>query len=488
MILFGCSNIFLLFFALLKVSGSFILALSKQDSMQTTKFIYSFTAFVFVFCMFTSCKTTNTVGDRTAETSNDGGSDNDEPQDGYYEDIYLQYDNHIYRPNIKTAIMHKKGWELSPPTFKLNSDEGAILKFDDLDGDIKDYSYTVFHCTSTWEPSDLLDSEYIQGFFTDQILDYRYSFNTLQPFTHYELEVPNEQMKITKSGNYILAVYLNNDQEQLVLTKRFQIYEEKVIIKPDVRYPANLDERQTRQEVDFTINYATFPISNPYGDLKVVLTQNQRWDNAVYDLKPLFVKDNELVYDYDEENVFDGSNEFRWFDIKSLKYQSERIRKIETDSSQYHVYLLDDQNRKWAQYSTIPDINGRYIVRTNEGFDNELESEYAWVHFRLPFEQALINGNVYIYGSLSDWQYKKEYQMIYNSTTKVYEATVLLKQGYYNYNYAFLKDNAKTGDLTFFEGSHFATGNDYALYVYYRDITGNYDRLVGVKHFSSLRN
>lgn len=446
--------------------------------------VYTITLFILYFGLLIGCTGTSGVVDRTSGENDDLSEDDDQ----YYEDVYLQYEDHVYRPNIKTAIIHKKGWELSPPLFKLTPGEGVSLKFDDLDGDVKDYSYTVIHCTSDWQPSDLTDSEYLTGYYSDLIRDYKYSFGTLVPFTQYRLDLPNEDMQITKTGNYIVTIYLNNDPEQLVLTKRFMVFEDLVTVTPRVKRPTVVENRDIKQEVDFVLNHSRLAIPNPYGDLKVVMRQNLRWDNAVQDLKPIFVKDQELIYDLDDDNVFDGENEFRWFDIKTLRFQTERIRRIAYDSSAYDVYVIDDVSRKWAQYMTMPDINGRYIIRTQQGFDHDLESEYVTVHFKLPFEQSLINGNVYLFGSMTDWQFNKDFQMIYNSKSAAYEASILLKQGYYNYSYAFLKDNAQSGDLTFFEGNHFETENDYSIYVYYRDITGNYDRLVGAHHFNSRRN
>ncbi len=410
-----------------------------------------------------------------------------EKGDDYFEDQYLRYEDHIYKDNIKTALLHKTGWELAPPLFRLNSEESIKLSFDDMDGDVKTYYYTIEHCTADWKSSDLIEPEVIDGYYTDIINEFDNSFNTLNGYTHYSIILPNNNFKLKKTGNYLLKVFLDNDPENLVITKRFMVYENKVGIEPQVRRATIVEDRESRQEIDFTIRHSTFPIPNPFKELKVILMQNNRWDNAKYGLQPLFVKDKELVYDYDEDNVFDGSNEFRHFDIKSLRYQTERINNIQyyKDSTEFHIHLVTDENRAYQQYYSKPDINGKYLIKNSDGFNSELEAEYVYVHFTFPYEAPLMGGNLYVFGGFSDWQFKDDFQLKYNYKRKAYEAVIYLKQGYYNYEYVFLKDNSTVGDNTFIEGNHFETQNDYSILVYYRDITNNYDRLIGVKSFKA---
>jgi hypothetical protein len=197
----------------------------------------------------------------------------DTASDDYYGDNTIRYENYVYKPNIKTVQLYSESFELSQPLLALTSTEKLKLSFDDLDADLKNYSYTLIHCNANWEPSDLVPAEYIDGFMDNNINDYRYSFNTLQKFTHYTASFPNNSLRITRSGNYILKVYVNSNPDDLVLTRRFMIHENILNIVSRVTQASVIEDRNYKQELDFTINHAGYEIKNPYNDLNIVITQ-----------------------------------------------------------------------------------------------------------------------------------------------------------------------------------------------------------------------
>jgi hypothetical protein len=281
------------------------------------------------------------------------------------------------------------------------------------------------------------------------------------------------------SGNYLLVVYENDDIEQLVFSKRFVIYENLVTVESRVHESSVAGDRQYRQEVDFVIHHPSYDIPNPYSDLKVWILQNDRWDNAISHLEPRFVKNRELEFDYTGENSFDGNNEFRNFDLKDLRYYSIQIDSISRTPEGWESWLHPDPNRGFKLYRTDPDINGKFLVKNDEGFDDHLEADYIMVHFNLPFDFALSDAGVYIYGALSNFSCPREFRMDYNYVKKAYEADLLLKQGYYNYLYAVLKEGDDFPDLAVVEGTHFETNNNYTIFVYNYEISGDYDRVVG---------
>src|SRR3989339_318893 len=242
----------------------------------------------------------------------------------YYNENQLRYEDYIYKNNIQTVLLYKEGWELSYPIVTLHNPSSLILKFDDLDSDIKDYSYTIIHCTSDWQGTSISPTEYYDGFSDNRITDYKQSFNTTFKYNHYTLSFPNEELKIKISGNYIIKVFENSDPDNFVLTKRFLVVDQKVAITGNVKQTAVGSIRKTHQEIDFTINKSSYPINNVYEDIKVYVMQNFRWDNMIKTLKPQYVKDNEFIYDFDEENTFPGSSEFHNFDMKSLRFSGEK--------------------------------------------------------------------------------------------------------------------------------------------------------------------
>ncbi|HEY4798928.1 MAG TPA: DUF5103 domain-containing protein [Bacteroidia bacterium] len=409
----------------------------------------------------------------------------------FYDSNFLRYEDFIYRKNIKTIQLQRADYEFSAPVIQLGSAEQLKLSFDDLDADSKNYRFTIIHCDANWNPTDhIMQSEYISGFFDDNIVDYQYGSNTIQRYVHYELLFPTENLKPTKCGNYLLKVFLDYDQNNLVLTKRFMVLDDRVQIIPDLHRPSIIDDYDYKQEIDFTIQTNGYQITNAYDDLKVVITQNDRFDNAITKLKPTFVKNTELVYDYDRDNVFPGGSEFRAFDFSSVKWLSERVQNITFDTSRiYNVYLYPDKSRNHLHYFSEVDKNGKYKINRTESSPNAsvTEAEYAYVHFILSMKEPLDSGNVYVFGGLTDWKYSNANKMHYNKALSQYELTLYLKQGYYNYEYIYLKDNEKSGDETCIEGSHYETENDYCIYVYYKPISSNFDQLVGMKRFNSRR-
>lgn len=409
--------------------------------------------------------------------------------DDYYVKSFIRYEDRTYKENIKTVQLYKEGWPLSSPLIQLDSDEKLFLSFDDLSDNIKTYKYTVIHCDADWKPSDMLKNEYIDGFQDDYISDYGSSFNTLVKYYHYSLSFPTENLRITKSGNYLLKVYTDEDTENnLVLTRRFMVFEQKVGINGKVKRATKIEDQDYKQEVDFEITYPNYNIQDPYSDLSVVITQNDRQDNAIRSLKPKYVKNNILDYDYEDDNVFSGGNEFRRFDIVSVKFISERIHRIFLDSAGYQIYLLPDVRRSFTTYASAMDINGKKLVKTTETVkDPDLEGEYAYIHFTLPYPEPLSNGNLYIFGALTDWQFQKEAIMKYNYQKRAYEGVLFLKQGYYNYQYVFLENTKSVGDETVAEGSHYDTENDYTIYVYNKESGTSYDKLIAVKKLNSIK-
>ncbi len=398
------------------------------------------------------------------------------------------YENIVYKNFIKTVLLYKDGFEMSVPVIRLNSDEKLRLSFDDLDSDLKRYKYTIIHCESDWKAStDLMQSDFIDGFREDNIDDFSYSYNTTTHFTHLSLVFPTRKMRPAISGNYIIKVFID-DPADVAFTWRFSVVETSSAgITGEIRQASNISDRDSKQEVDFSIHFNGMRISDPDREIKVVITQNDRWDNAIRNVKPKFMRGDELDYNYDEGNTFNGGNEFRAFDTKSLLYQTERILKIEYDSAGYEVILLDDLKRTTKNYVTEKDINGRKLIKNEEHAQNsDIEADYTWVHFFLPCNPPLPGGLVYILGALTDWQLNDAARMMYNSSRKGYEKKLLLKQGYYNYLYVVKDIRSGKADESLIEGNHWETENEYTVWVYFHETGGLYDRLIAVQNINSI--
>ena len=328
--------------------------------------------------------------------------------------VYI-YKNGNLNIQIKTLLCHKKEDELSLPILNLNTDNQLLISFDDLDADIKDYYYTIIHCNSDWSKSDLMQNEYIGGFTDKPITDYEFSFNTIQKYTHYTFNFPDDELKPMLSGNYVFKIF--EEGGETIAYKRFMILETKLSIESQVRRATLAEDRNTKHEIDFIIKHPNLFVADPFSDIKVIIKQNNKEDNSITDLSPIYVKNNELIYDYEDDNTFLGNNEFRHFDIKSLRFQSDRIREITYDSTYNHVYLFNDLKRSFDSYSIEPDINGMFLIKSQEGWKTSTEADYAFVHFNLPTD-SISYGDMYIIGGFSDWQLKDEFRLRYNTKKK----------------------------------------------------------------------
>ncbi|MCK9612539.1 MAG: DUF5103 domain-containing protein [Bacteroidales bacterium] len=405
----------------------------------------------------------------------------------YFTDNYLRAEDFIYKPNIKTVLFYREGFVLSPPIININEGEKLVLKFDDLDADYKHMKYTLVHCNADWSPSDLQPNEYLSGFYEDEITEYKPSFNTLQKYTHYTVTIPGDNMQPTLSGNYLLKVYIDNEPDNLILTRRMMIVDPKITITAIVNKPTVVEYRNYKQEVDFSIDKTGYTVNNPYQDLKVIIQQNGRWDNAIRNIKPLYIKGDILDYNYEEENVFWGGNIFREFDIKAMNFYTEYISKISKETDGYHVFLDPEERKTFKVFLSRSGINGKVFIKSDDNARNsDVEAEYVHVHFFLNYPVPLTNGAVYIFGGLTDWNYKKEAKMVYNYQLKGYEVSLYLKQGFYNYQYVFLENGKQVGDETLIEGTHYEANNEYSIYVYHREQGKVHDVLVGLKQFNTF--
>jgi hypothetical protein len=400
------------------------------------------------------------------------------------------YQNAVYRDEIKSVQFYREGNELSNPEIELGSDAKLVLKFDDLSEDSKSFSYTLIHCDENWNESYIQQSEYLTGFPDNPVSDFSLSFNTTFKFVNYQLRIPNEDCSPKYSGNYALVVFENNNRDSLVLIQRFYVVEPLVRIEGQVKKATFDPFNGDNQEVDFKVINEQLKLMNPQEDIKVVLMQNRRWDNAVRDLKPSFIYDNILEYDYSKENVFPGGNEFRYFDIRTRHHNGENVDNVKFINPYYHVTLLPDAVRKNKSYIQYKEMNGNFVIESQDRVtDSDTECDYMFVHFFLPMESELLGGTVNVFGALTGWNTNKSNEMKWDFAKAGYELSLILKQGYYNYEYVYVPQGAKKADAENIEGTFFITENEYQIFAYYRDLASRYVRLVGfVTINSSVKN
>jgi hypothetical protein len=394
----------------------------------------------------------------------------------------LVYDNHVYQSNIKTVECYNSKKEQSFPIIALRSGETITFAFDDLKAGNKSYSYSIEHCTFDWKPSRLNALDYVESFKDDIIFNTKHSFNTLQLFTHYQLVLPNEQVRPKIAGNYLLTVYEKNDPKKLVITQRFYVTDQLVNVGVDLVPGSEVADRLTKQKVNFSI-FHQIPIQNAYQSLKAVVMQNAVPQTAIVNSKPTFIKQGALVYNELGANEFWGGNEFRKFDFRNFRYKAEHVQDFVRDSVNT-ITLFTDLPPGNAKYSTQFDENGSFFIRNQEGRDNITDSDYADVIFSLSSSPPTPKGNAYVVGRFNNYLLNEESRLTYEPSRKKFYGNIKLKQGLYDFKYVWVDENGKV-DATVFEGSYFETNNSYQVLVYYRKPAGRWDELIG---FANLEN
>lgn len=361
--------------------------------------------------------------------------------------------------------------------------ETLNLQFDDIIGDEADYYYTVEHFNYDWTPSELVKSEYIKGFDDIRIFSYTNSYNTLQPYTHYKLSIPNRDTQgFRVTGNYMLNVF--NNSRELVFSRKFMVYQPLTQVKTNIIRSRDLEFINRKQVVNFSINSPDLLLRNPERTVKVLVMQNHDLKSAVTDLAPQYNLGNELIYRYDQPLAFWAGNEFLKFDSKDVRAPTVNISRIELNDL-YHHFLFTDRTRDGEPYTYNPDVNGQFVIRTLQGNNKDIEAEYVWTHFSLMNYDPLEGAEIHLYGAFNNFELDESTLMSYNPDSGLYENARLFKQGYYDYKYVLLHPDG-TIEPGYISGNFEKTENDYQVLVYFRDLGARYDQIIGLGSANSI--
>ncbi|MGM0497649.1 MAG: type IX secretion system plug protein domain-containing protein [Bacteroidota bacterium] len=390
----------------------------------------------------------------------------------------------IYKPEVKTVQVQKKGDSLAPPVIHLNSDDQVILSFDELEIEPHSYSYKVIHCDAQWQPSDLMEHEYLYSQFETEIQYSKNSMNTIIPYIHYRESIPNDRIEPSISGNYAILVYDNSNPEDTVLVTHFRMTESKVSVQAGMERINEMSPDKPNQELNFSVNTGSFSIQNPYRSVKAVIKQNGHNTRFISNVNPSSFQGNKMTYRNMEELKFKGGNEFHHFNSKSVEFAGKNVEQIDFVQNRFHFKLSPDKSRTYKDYKSKKELNGKFQIDKERTDSPHLEADYVYVYFTLKDETPeMSGGKVYVTGGFNNWKHSENTEMKYNFDQKAYEKRVLLKQGYYNYKYELVDDQGV--QETFYSGNHAQTENDYEVYIYYKDISKGYDRLIGHTLYNS---
>ena len=398
--------------------------------------------------------------------------------------LFAQTHTRVYNENIRTLRVERIALVLENGSVDGSDPENTLhISFDEMSHDVHMYSYTVqsleFRGERLEVNQSLLSSEYLNGFTTRDIADYEHSINTSREYTHYRFDFPNEDMTITKSGSYRLTIYEDGNPDNKVAEVDFCVVEPMVKIDATVRAHTDIEFNGRYQQVDIEVNTTALNVRDPQ-EVRVVVKQNNRTDNAVMLTQPTFVEPNRLRYTNNKALIFEGGNEYHHFDAFSCFYAGTGIDRVYHEMGDYHALLFPNEITQ-GQYIHEFDSNGRYVVNAERTTDSDTEAEYMWVYWTLPAEKPWLDGSLYLGGDLFQNEMGLRNRMQYDADAKLYWLTTLVKQGGYDYQYWFTGKGTQNKTTTQrVDGSYWETENEYAIYVYWRPFGARYDRLVGV--------
>ena len=362
-------------------------------------------------------------------------------------------------------------WE-RPPVVDLTGAESIEFSFDEMSHRYNRFTYHITHCDAQWKPSNLIESEYMDGFNDQPIEDWENSLNTTFDYTHYNLTLPNSEVSLKLSGNYRLSIQEDGKE---VAWFRFMIVENMHNLAATVDGNTDIDTRKSHQQLNMTISLNGLNVTNPDREIYTVVMQNRRFDNAVIDPKPTYNSGNRLTYEHCRKLIFPAGNEFRRFEIINMYDYFRNVDRVSYHNPYYHATLIQDTRHH--AYTFDYDHNGRYLIRYNQASDSDTEADYLFVHFNLASD-LMTGGKMYVSGHFTGGNLISRYEMEYNAQEKAYQATVLLKMGAYDYQYIWVPDGEAIGQTKPTEGDWYETKNEYLILLYYRQRGSRYDRLV----------
>lgn len=395
---------------------------------------------------------------------------------------FAQTVNEVVPPyNIKTVSFVQSDQNVIP-IFKLG--DGFQLQFDDLFGNEANYYYEIIHCDYNWNPSEIPKSEYLQGFDNQRIREYSNSINTLQTYSHYKLSIPNQQMQLRLSGNYLLKIL--DENKEVIFSRKFILYEDLVTVPMQVKRARTISNLDFKHNIEFAIRSNTITFQNPLINVKVVLLQNGQWSNAIKNIVPQYTIGNDLIYKYDTQTQFWAGNEFLYFDNNVIKAANNNVAHVDSNNEIYNAHLYTDNTKSNVPYTIREDVNGNFVVRNSNANDNETEADYAWVYFSLSAPAFMMNKDIYVCGMFNNFSLTPENKMDYNTKKGIYEKAILIKQGFTNYQYMVSDSKGNIDSENAIDGNFYQTENDYSVLVYYRENSDRYDRVIGKGNASSL--
>ena len=390
--------------------------------------------------------------------------------------LALSAGNRIFSHQIKSLQAVVNQDFLSPAVMRLHTDDILQIAFDELSHDHHRYAYTIERCEADWTPSeDMFESDWLEGFNAIVIDDHEQSVNTIIPYTHYQLQIPNDQCRLKMSGNYRLHIIDDESQQELACVE-FMVTDQTMSLFMEASTNTDIDHNISHQQLSISLNYNNHIVTNPQEQIRMVVRQNDREDNSRLHVSPSFIQANGLRWQHHQQLIFDAGNEYHKYEVLDPSHPTMGIDYINWDGEQYQVYPFINEPR--PHYIYDEDADGAFYIRNSDNRENDTASEYLWVNYRLKAPE-LPFGSIIIQGMWTT-EAPETYLMSYDETERLYTASILQKQGYYSYQYLWQDQDGHLQPLPS-EGNFYQTENRYQAYIYYKGTGERTWRLVSYR-------
>lgn len=381
----------------------------------------------------------------------------------------------IFSPRFKTLKVQNIDLFDAPPVIRIGSQDRIEITFDEIGEDNSWLEWRLIHCNADWQPSALVESEYIDGFNANKIEDFAYSTATFVHYVNYRIEIPDERCGILRSGNYLLQVYDPQEPDDVLLQARFQVSENMAEVAGTMTSRTDRGFNDEWQQLGLAVTVDLQDGSNPYGDYRVEVRQNIDNETRMIPM-PGRVNGNVLIYEHIPQLIFPAGNEYLRFESVSNRFAGMKVDSLHYEGTNFHVWLKPDAPRARREYEYDRTQHGRYIVREYNATDSNIGADYITVHFRLDTAE-IPGGDVYVDGEMTDGLFTDRNRMTYSDAEGAYLFQMPLKQGAYNYRY---KVKGADGTVRDPDGNKWETGNQYVVKVWKRSPGERADRLVGM--------
>ncbi|MCR5570434.1 MAG: DUF5103 domain-containing protein [Paludibacteraceae bacterium] len=396
-----------------------------------------------------------------------------------------KYSNQIFAPHVRSLQVLSESDTLGDPIIHMGTDERVIVGFDVMSHRPHYYSYHIYHCEADWTKSENINEiDYLKGFSENKIENQYLSLNTTFEYTHYYVSIPNDNVELTLSGNYVVEIVDADKPDSVIATACFYVTEDAVSIEGNVSSHTPYGVNNNYQMLEYSVDYSSLQVSDYSKQLKTLVVQNGRTDNQVFNLNPSYAQNDKIIFKNERKLVFEGGTEFDRIDFSHRKNYSGQIDRILFARPYYHVDLIPKEEPKKKDYQFDHDVDGRYKFHAQDVWSDR-EIDYSIVHFAYKREEPWIDGSLYVAGYFNDNRLDSLNKMTYSYERKQYELVTTLKNGGYNYQYLFLPAGSTVATSLRTKGSHWETENTYTIFVYYRPLGGQTDRLVGVENIIS---